>query len=230
MKSFSVLAIAGPLFVMSAVVLSVILYTYSTKKVGADSPFHLEGDQPEDTVIFDAAPQKINGNQIENYLFQNGGIKLREAGETFYQNGRRFNIDPAFALALAKTETGLGMGMCDDRIGITTWQACNNFFCLEYDSRIFKETGDGQCSRTKWASFSSMERGITAFYQYIDIRYLRSLPSQNTVSAIGCTSASYTRCYCKTSGEDCKTWADAVTKTMKEIRASGENDKNTGLQ
>jgi len=224
MKSLSALTVAGALFCIFAIVLSVIFYVYFVKRTGGESPFNDVLDRPDDTIIFDAAPQKVTESQLVDYLYQNGAVKLRETGAIFHRNGRRFNIDPAFAVAVAKVETALGMGNCDDRMSIVTWNGCNNFFCLEYDSRVFMDEGDGQCSGTKWASFGSVERGITAFFEYIDIRYLRSSPSQDSVSKVGCQSDSFSRCYCDSSGKGCGSWADSVTRSMNEVRAFGAND------
>jgi len=206
------------LVLVFCVVIGVISYSYAAERLGIDNPLNRNGASATDTVLFDMSKPKVMQKQLESYLEKNAGAKMKSIGQEMHTQGQRFNIDPAFAAAVSMMETSLGKERCDSRVPTATWAGCNNFFCLEYDRSIFKAEGDGKCGDTNLARFATEKRGVEAFYDYMQEKYIRATPTQDTVSKIGCTLRSYNSCYCAMTKKECKAWVAQVTAVTEQIR------------
>ncbi len=154
--------------------------------------------------------------QIDNYLKEKAGPKLKDAGDIFYEYGNYYGIDPAFAIAVSKQETSLSKDTC-----ASISQDCNNFFCMTHDAAKITDLSTGTCGT--WASFSSVDDGIRAFYIYIKEGYLErekiGEKPQTTPAEITCASGSgfTTHCYCGTTLEEHDDWATKIANFREEV-------------
>ncbi len=148
-----------------------------------------------ESVIFSQTEPRVSESQITSYLEEYASARLKGEGPTFYRLGMKYDIDPAFAVAVSQKETSLGIKTCN---GISP--DCNNYFCIR------AAAGEPSCSG--WASYMSPAEGIEAFYRLIEESYVKK-NSQYTISEIGClpSTGRTTHCYCWEDGY-CEGWAD----------------------
>ncbi len=174
----------------------------------------VDEDEPaisEESVIYSELRNQVTQEQIESYLSNHAGTALRDSSETFFTRGERYDIDPAFAVAVSRKETSLGKQTC---AGIPP--ECNNFFCInETDS-------DENDICYPWAHYGSPEEAIDAFYRLIKYEYVTN--GQDTISEIGCHPDSGFRSHCYCLGEStahCPDWVSgdySVPVFTEEIR------------
>ncbi len=164
-----------------------------------------------ESVIFSEAEPRVTESQIIGYLEEHASAKLKEEGTTFYRLGVKYDIDPAFAVAVSQKETSLGAETCQ---GIS--RDCNNYFCVKALS------GEPECSG--WARYGSPAESIEAFYRLIKESYVdRHL--QTTISEIGChpSTGRTTHCYCWEGGY-CESWVEgsgSVPDLTASVRSYG---------
>jgi len=169
-----------------------------------------------DNILFSQASPKVTEEQITAYLQSKAGERLKDKGNAFYTLGSRYNIDPAFGVAVSRIETSLGKNTCG-----SIPQSCNNFFCMSYDAVRFTGLSNGACGSSRWASFESPEKCIEAFFKYIREKYAIAVPPQDTISKVSCApdSGFDSHCYCV--GEHtpyCPNWVSNVPLFVSEIR------------
>lgn len=108
--------------------------------------------------------------QLDAYLKKNAkGTPLETKAAAFYDLGKKYGIDPAFAVAVAQMESGLGKSTL----------AKNNY-------NFFGMTKAGEIG--VWAKYATPEEGIEAFYKLIKEKYTAC--SQDTVYKVA-TGTSY---------------------------------------
>lgn len=174
-------------------------------------------DPLPDTVIFSLTEPQVTEEQIISYLNKHGSGALKNYGKSIFTMGSFYNIDPAFAAAVAKKETYFGNVRCKDAPS-----KCNNFFCIDYDDIKSSDLVKGECGNSEWAEFETVEKGIEAFYYLIQEKYIGNNPSQDTVSKIACIEdVQFARnCYCDMTGTDCQEWVDEVLVYIENARKS----------
>ncbi len=132
----------------------------TTTNCPQDCPAVLPVPQPttfsQGTVIWSQmSGYSLTVEQVRAYLKQNtAGTKLENQGDTFYNLGLRYDIDPAFAVAVAMHESGYGTS---DKA-----RNQNNFFGLTLPG------GETAGFRT----YSTPEEGIEDFYSRIKNNYI----------------------------------------------------------
>jgi hypothetical protein len=184
------------LFVVLTIVIGAIAIMWGMGKLdfsGANPDGASDGSS---SVIFSRQESKVSAGTLDAYLEKYAGEKLRGKGQAFYDLGVRYDIDPAFAVAVSQKETSLGRQTCQ---GIS--QSCNNLFCMKATGGA---GGSGACG--SWASYGTPEQGIEAFYSLIKTGYVDS--GQDTIAEIGCAPGSgySSHCYCWENGQYCSSW------------------------
>jgi hypothetical protein len=172
------------LFVILTIIIAVIALMWGLGRLDFSGINGLGGSSAEGgTIVFSQVENKVSAGTLDAYLEKNAGEKLKGKGGVFYNLGVKYDIDPAFAVGVAQKETSLGKKTCQ---GIS--QGCNNFFCI-------KASGN-QADCSGWASYSSPEQGIEAFYSLIKTGYVSN--GQDTIAEIGCAPGSgySSHCYC----------------------------------
>ena len=201
------------IFIFFTIVIAIIVATAVLSKkapevnkaAGSGGDYQGSYGESSGSVVFSASYPKVTEKQIVDYLMHNGGPKLKYKGHNFYKYGVRYDIDPAFAVAVSQQETSLGKTTCE---GIT--EDCNNFFCIM--------AKDGQESCGKWAKYKTPEEGIEAFYKLIRTSYVDQY-GQDTIAEIGCApeTGRTTHCYCWEGGY-CRPWVQNVPQYTMTIR------------
>ncbi|UCD02716.1 MAG: glucosaminidase domain-containing protein [Candidatus Aenigmatarchaeota archaeon] len=191
--------IFAALFIILTIVIGAMAVFWALTSLGEISE---EDDTviTEDNIIFSKLSNKVTQEQLEVYLDSKAGAALRDSADTFYSQGERYDIDPAFAIAVARKETSLSKNTC-----ASIPSECNNFFCIK------DVDGDESDICYPWARYASPEEGIDAFYRLIKYEYIPE--GQDTITEIGChpNSGFDTHCYCV--GEDtpyCRDWVMGV--------------------
>lgn len=201
--------------IIAAIVAMIFLLVYAFGILGTDFS-RGEHEATPDTVIFSLSQPEVSENRLEEYLEGNAGVSLAGEAGTFYAYGMMHDIDPAFAVAVAKVETDLGRAGCGGSPA-----GCNNHFCLLYDEVRFTKLSKGKCGSTEFASFSGAKESIEAFFMYIEEKYVDKRDSQDTISKIGCIEDSWAgNCYCTFSGSECGKWTENVRRATFAIRGT----------
>jgi hypothetical protein len=210
-------AIAGMnewLFVILTIIIGVIAITWGLGKLdfSGANPGGTSGADASSTVVFSHQQNKVSAGTLDAYLEKYAGAKLKGKGQVFYDMGVKYDIDPAFAVAVSQKETSLGKQTCQ---GIS--DNCNNFFCIKATG----SSGGGACGT--WASYGSPAQGIEAFYSLIKAGYVDS--GQDTIGEIGCAQGSgySSHCYCVGDATPyCSSWvggASGVPQLTENIRS-----------
>ncbi len=189
------------------VMLMITTYTFANRGIDTNSTA-LDGrwnqnsfiDPQYDTVIYSQSEPQVTEEQVVAYVRDIGGDRLKTRGKVFHEMGVRYDIDPAFGVAVSQKETTLGTNTCQNMS-----QSCNNFFCMTYNAT--KSAGIVAEKRwgldRYWACFENMDAGIEAFYVYIKEKYVLYIhpqinEPQDTISKIGCAPGTglTEHCYC----------------------------------
>lgn len=131
------------------------------------------GAAPGDSLPVDTAPT-ISAAQIDSILRQ-AGSPAAGLGQTIYDLGVRYGINPAFALAVFSHETSLGTNYGNLNAGTRQW---GNIRC----TASWTASG-GQCSAGGFRSYPSYTAAVEDFYRLIADTYVRGW-GLRTVGAI----------------------------------------------
>jgi hypothetical protein len=212
-------AVAGMnewLFIILTIIIGVIAVTWGLGKLdfsGANPDGPGGSSDGSSTIIFSRLENKVSAGTLEAYLGKYAGAKLRGKGQVFYDLGVRYDIDPAFAVAVSQKETSLSKETCQ---GIS--QDCNNFFCIKASGG---SGGGGSCG--SWASYWTPDEGIEAFYLIVKTGYVDN--GQDTIEEIGCAPGSGYSSHCYCAGDStpyCSSWvwgASGVPQLTEDIRS-----------
>ncbi len=222
MKGDMPLSESWMLFILM-ITIAVVASFYALDKI-EDTGFGQNGQVDGDTpVSYSSLEHKVTEKQLVSYLQDNAGDKLENKGELFYEMGIKYDVDPAFAVGVARKETSLAKDTCQ---GIS--QDCNNFFCLKYAAAEFTGLTNGKCEGTDaiWSSFETPEKGIEAFFMYVSEKYINGDPPQDTIAEMGCAPGSgiSSHCYCWNDKEQkyCEDWVSgkySVSKYTEDVRS-----------
>ena len=205
------------IYTLVAIIVMMLILLYFVRYFNLDlRPAKEDHEELPDTIIYSISDPQVTEQQLLDYLQGKVGTRLRGRESDFFTLGKLHDIDPAFAVAVSEVETSLGKAVCK---GVR--RNCNNFFCITYDAVKFRELSKGKCGETEWANFETSEKGIEAFFIYINERYVENQPSQDSISKIGCGPGSGfdINCYCGMTGTDCESWVTQVTELTDRIRA-----------
>lgn len=195
------------IFIILTIIVCILAFFWATGKLSINrNIFPLWGVDRVDTIIFSETNPQVTVEQLRSYLEKTDTV-LKDKADKFYELGVWYDIDPAFAIAVARKETSLGKNTC-----ASISRNCNNFFCIK--KRGLKSCGE-------WARYDSVDEGIEDFYRLIDRNYVTN--DQVTIAAVGCDpdSGFKTHCYC--AGADtphCPDWVPDVMAFAEEIRST----------
>jgi hypothetical protein len=172
------------LFIILTIIVAVIALLWGLGRLDFSGLSGPSGSSAEGgTVVFSQVENPVAPGTLDAYLEKYAGDGLKGKGQAFYDLGVKYDIDPAFAVAVAQKETSLGKKTCQ---GISL--GCNNFFCI-------KASGS-QPDCSGWARYASPEASIEAFYLLVKKGYVDN--GQDTIAEIGCAPGSgySSHCYC----------------------------------
>jgi len=153
---------------------------------------------------------EITEQQIDAYLKANAEGSLKYQARNFYQYGEEYDIDPAFAVAVAMHESGRG--------GSELAKKYNNYFGI-------KEGGD-------YKKFDTPDAGIKGFYELINNSYVNKY-RQTTIEEIACAPNTNFKCcehcYCERDGSYCPEWVEDVTLLRAQIQLYGKQQGDKGF-
>ena len=160
------------------------------------------GDYSEDKIVFSQLEDKVTREQIIKYVNMNAGDRLKNKGYLFYDLGLKYDIDPAFAVAVAQMETSLGKATC-----ASISRDCSNLFCIKGNN------APDECKLFR--DYASYSDGIEAFYKLIKNNYVAN--GQDTIAKIACAPGSgfSSHCYCvdeKNTPPYCSNWIDGKSR------------------
>jgi len=194
---------AGDETTAGAMVASILWTPPITTATGSDSDESVVWSQSRDS------GRTLTAAIIDTYLKSNAQGTLRNQAQVFYDMGVKYDIDPAFAVAVAMVESGKGTSSA----AINS----NNYF------------GIMQNGATR--SFATPQENIEYFYNMIKTDYVeRNTHSQDTPRKIVCFDSgiydgSLGHCYCTREpnmpeGTGCPNWLQNVPEYRSAVRGS----------
>lgn len=136
------------------------------KEPGRPQAFPTDAGNPDDMSL--RHPQSLTPQEIDGVLAEYESPAMGK-GQAFYELGREFNIDAAYALAFFIHESTAGTA-CPGWVGCTpdgkTTHNIGNIICAGYATCHADSTG------RMWRSYASWEEGLTDWYRLIDVEYI----------------------------------------------------------